>query len=92
MTLIKIMVPEVEKLVNGTDVATEEDVLVYLKKTTLVGLLPVPHTIVIRTFTSTPLVDVFLTTYIWGLIYLRTLNPQLFDKSTIKLFQINVIE
>lgn len=91
-TLIKIMVPEVEKLCSVSEVATEEDVLVYLKKTTLVGLLPVPHKIVIRTFQTNQQIDNFLSTYIWGLVYLRTLNPPLFDKDTIKLFTVNVVE
>jgi len=85
------MIPEVEKICTRGSIATEEDVLIYLKKTTLVGVLPVPHTIVIRTFQSNPLIDSFLTTYIWGLIYLRNLNVPLFDSSTIKLFTVNII-
>jgi len=91
LTLIKVLVPEVERLCVGS-MATEEDVLAYLKKTTLVGLLPVPHTIVIRTFQSNAQIDAFLTTYIYGLIYLRNLNPPMFDAKTIKLFTVNIID
>ena len=90
MTLIKVMVPEVEKLCQGD--ATEEDVLIYLKNTTLVGILPVPHTIIIRSFQSNPLIETFLITYMWGLIYLRTMNLPLFEKTLIKLFTVSVIE
>lgn len=75
-----------------TSAATEEDVLAYLKKTTLVGLLPVPHTIIIRTFQSNEQIEAFLTTYLWGLIYLKNLNPPMFDSKTINLFTVNVVD
>ncbi|KAL0479284.1 HID1 domain-containing protein [Acrasis kona] len=89
--LFDVLTPEVEKLCSR-EMATSEDVLDYLRKSTLVGLLPVPHTIIIRTFQNNPRIDVFLTTYLWGLIYLKSLVPPCFDANTIKLFQVNVIE
>ena len=92
LTLLKILVPEVEDLCSKSGSNTEEDILLYLKKTTLVGLLPVPHTIVIRTFGSNPMIDAFVTTYLWGLIYLRNQYPPLFDAKAIKLFKVNIIE
>jgi hypothetical protein len=89
--LLHILTPEVEKLC-AKELATEDDVLDYLRKTTLVGLLPVPHTIIIRTFQNNPRIDIFLTTYLWGLVYLKSLVPPSFDANTIKLFQVNVVE
>lgn len=72
--------------------ATEEDVLTYLKNTTLVGLLPVPHTIVIRTFHTNVQIDTFLTTYLWGMIFLKNnSSPPMFDASIIKLFTVNTL-
>jgi hypothetical protein len=90
-TLIKVLSPEVEGLCENGFV-DEEVVLKYLKNTTLVGLLPVPHTIIVRTFKSTPQIDTFLTTFLWGLIYLQSLNPPLFDSDHINLFKVNVYE
>jgi hypothetical protein len=89
--LLTILTPEVEKLC-AKELATEDDVLDYLRRTTLVGLLPVPHTIIIRTFQNNPRIDIFLTTYLWGLVYLKSLVPPSFDANTIKLFQVNVLD
>lgn len=91
LTLLKALVPEVEKLCEK-ELATEEDVLVYLRNTTLVGLLPVPHTIVIRTFQSNLQIDTFLTTYIWGLVFIKNNRElPLFDTNSIRLFTINLV-
>jgi hypothetical protein len=87
IAMINILNPEVEKMCTKQQ-ATEEDVLVYLKKTTLVGLLPVPHTIVVRTFVTSDRIDVYLTTYCWGLIYLK--HTDMFSARHIKLFNVNV--
>jgi len=93
MTLLKVLEPEIQKICdNNADSTTEEDVLLYLKRTTLVGLLPVPHTIILRNFHTNSHIDAFITTYIWGLIYLRTLNPPMFDSAQIKLFTVNVVD
>jgi hypothetical protein len=92
MTLLKILIPEVEDLCVKGGSNTEEDILLYLKKTTLVGLLPVPHTIVIRTFASNAMIDSFITTYLWGLIYLRSQYPPVFDAKAIRLFRVNILE
>jgi hypothetical protein len=55
-------------------------------------LLPVPHTIVIRTFASNAMIDSFITTYLWGLIYLRSQYPPVFDAKAIRLFRVNILE
>jgi len=90
VTMIKILVPDIEQMCEGK-IADEDDVINYLRRITLVGLLPVPHTIVLRTFSSNPQIISFLKTFIWGIIYLKNLDPPMFDSSTIKLFKVNVI-
>merc|ERR1711862_766403 len=48
--LIDDLGPKVEALCKQDDVADQEKVFRYLKQSTMVGVLPVPHPIVIRTY------------------------------------------
>ncbi|KAL9654893.1 hypothetical protein ABK040_008684 [Willaertia magna] len=88
LILLDALTPEIDKICKD-EYATEEDVLNYLKNTTLVGLLPVPHTIIIRTFQGNDKIDTFLITFIWGLIYIKMSHrlPWV-DSKSIKLFHI----
>ncbi len=52
--------------------------------TTMVGLLPVPHPILIRKYQPNEYTNLWFTTYIWGVIYLRNTNPPVFDAANIK--------
>jgi hypothetical protein len=73
-----------------------------------VGLLPVPHPILVRKYhsnTNTQVIfrfsviivrltlslshQVWLTTYIWGIIYLRNQDPLVFDSACVRLFKIS---
>ena len=73
-----------------------------------VGLLPVPHPILVRKYHSNSNTQVlhltaaapyasipslsrqiWLTTYIWGIIYLRNQDPLLFDSACVRLFRIS---
>jgi hypothetical protein len=51
--LLQVLVPQVEKLCIENNVTTEKEVLEYLKNGTLVGLLPIPHPILIRKYQVT---------------------------------------
>ena len=93
MTLIEKMIPEIEKFCKDSDASSsEEEVLSFLNKTTLVGVLPVPHPILIRKYQTNLQTDLWVTTYIWGLIYLKNLLPPIFDASSIKLFIVHVVD
>lgn len=87
--LLRTIVPEVERLVEN-DTASEEDIIAFLKGTTLVGLLPLPHEIVIRTFLGSTNIDCFLLTYTWSQIYLKSFNIGLWDAKKIKLFSVSL--
>ena len=45
--------------------------LEYLKNGTMVGLLPVPHPILIRKYQTSENTEQWFHTYIWGVIYVR---------------------
>ena len=68
--------------------AAEEDIVQFLKDTTLVGLLPVPHPILCRKYQPGPHTGMWFTTFLWGAIYTQHLSPPLFDAGAIRLFRV----
>lgn len=51
----------------------ESEILKFLQHGTLVGLLPVPHPILIRKYQANAGTTTWFRTYMWGVIYLRYL-------------------
>lgn len=49
----------------------ESEILKFLQHGTLVGLLPVPHPILIRKYQANCGTTAWFRTYMWGVIYLR---------------------
>jgi hypothetical protein len=49
----------------------ERAIMSFLKSTTMVGLLPVPHPIVIRKYQPNHFTGLWFTAYLWGVIFLR---------------------
>eukprot|EP01121_Diplochlamys_sp_Union-15-3_P011971 TRINITY_DN3522_c0_g1_i1.p1 TRINITY_DN3522_c0_g1~~TRINITY_DN3522_c0_g1_i1.p1 ORF type:complete len:876 (-),score=148.76 TRINITY_DN3522_c0_g1_i1:16-2643(-) len=79
------LAPKIEHLLTNGAV-NESAITDYLKKTTLVGLLPVPHPILIRRYQSNPATRYWMFQYIWGIIYLRNMNFSIFNEKDIQLF------
>jgi len=88
LQLIDIVSPRIKNLITGS--ATDEAAIIqYLQASTLVGLLPVPHPIVIRKYQSNEMTDMWLWTYIFGVTYMRN---HLFYGTNVKLFPYNAIK
>lgn len=49
----------------------ESEILKFLQHGTLVGLLPVPHPILIRKYQANAGTATWFRTYMWGVVYLR---------------------
>ncbi len=60
----------------------------FLQHGTLVGLLPVPHPILIRKYQPNPGTAMWFRTYMWGVIYLRNTDPPIWYDTDVKLFEI----
>ncbi|KAJ8983989.1 hypothetical protein NQ317_008694 [Molorchus minor] len=58
---------------------------------TLVGLLPVPHPILIRKYQANSGTTTWFRTYMWGVIYLRNVDPPIWYDTDVKLFEIQRI-
>ncbi len=52
------------------------------------GLLPVPHPILIRKYQANPGTAMWFRTYMWGVVYLRNTDPPIWYDTDVKLFEI----
>lgn len=57
---------------NPTRVMNETEIIKFVQKGTLVGLLPVPHPILIRKYRSNEETDSWFKTCTWAIIYVKT--------------------
>lgn len=71
MRLLQVLVPQVEKICIDKGLTDESEILRFLQHGTLVGLLPVPHPILIRKYQANSGTAMWFRTYMWGVIYLR---------------------
>lgn len=91
--LLQHLVPVVDEMVSKKQgVVDENEILDMLAETTMVGLLPVPHAIVIRKYQPNQYTALWFTAFMWGVIFLRNQGMPLFDGETIELFQVAVQE
>ena len=88
LRLLQVLVPQVEQLCIEKEISDDTEIIEFLKHGTLVGLLPVPHPILIRKYQSHPGTDKWLTSYLWGVVFLRHFNPPVWYGTNIRLFQI----
>lgn len=92
LRLLQFLVPQLEDACRKAGGSLDEDaMLAFLKTTTMVGLLPVPHPIVIRKYHINQFTHLWFTTFTWGVIFLRNQLLPLFDGSAITLFTISVL-
>ncbi|KAJ0060043.1 hypothetical protein NL108_002833, partial [Boleophthalmus pectinirostris] len=71
MRLLQVLVPQVEKICIDKGLTDETEILQFLQHGTLVGLLPVPHPILIRKYQANAGTTTWFHTYMWGVVYLR---------------------
>ncbi|XP_059489413.1 protein HID1-like [Neocloeon triangulifer] len=88
MRLLQVLVPQVEKICIDKGLTDESEILKFLQHGTLVGLLPVPHPILIRKYQANLGTTSWFRTYMWGVIYLRNVDPPIWYNTDVKLFEI----
>ncbi|KAK0085383.1 hypothetical protein PV326_005932 [Microctonus aethiopoides] len=88
MRLLQVLVPQVEKICIDKGLTDESEILKFLQHGTLVGLLPVPHPILIRRYQANAGTTAWFRTYMWGIIYLRNVDPPIWYDTDVKLFEI----
>ncbi|EDV28317.1 uncharacterized protein TRIADDRAFT_21464 [Trichoplax adhaerens] len=88
MRMLQVLVPQVEKICIDKGLTDESEILKFLQHGTLVGLLPVPHPILIRKYQPNSATTMWFRTYMWGIIYLRNFDPPIWYDTNVKLFEI----
>jgi len=89
--LLQHLVPVVDEIVTSrSGVVDEGEILEVLYEITMVGLLPVPHPIVIRKYQPNQYTALWFTAFMWGVIFLRNQDLPMFDGKCIELFQVSV--
>jgi len=89
--LLEHIVPVVDELcLRKNGIVDEVEILEVLKDVTMVGLLPVPHAIVIRKYQPNQYTALWFTAFLWGVIFLRNQVPPIFDGQAIELFQVSI--
>jgi len=89
--LLQHLVPVVDEVVNRKEgVVDEGEILDILSDVTMVGLLPVPHAIVIRKYQPNQYTSLWFTAYLWGVIFTGNQALPIFDGQSIELFQVSV--
>jgi Dyggve-Melchior-Clausen syndrome protein len=85
------LVPVVDDIVSSKQgVVDEQHILDVLNEITMVGLLPVPHPIVIRKYQPNQYTALWFTAFLWGVIFLRNQDLPLFDGQCVELFHVSV--
>eukprot|EP01055_Gregarina_sp_Pseudo9_P001834 Gregarina_sp_Pseudo_9__1833@NODE_224_length_3530_cov_15_940132_g208_i0_p1_GENE_NODE_224_length_3530_cov_15_940132_g208_i0NODE_224_length_3530_cov_15_940132_g208_i0_p1_ORF_typecomplete_len679_score97_43Hid1/PF12722_7/6_3e61Dymeclin/PF09742_9/8_8e57Phage_Coat_A/PF05357_13/0_29_NODE_224_length_3530_cov_15_940132_g208_i08682904 len=69
--VLTYLLPKVEAHCQDQGLNNHGQVLEYLAKTTLVGILPVPHKILVRNFLSSKDAATWIISYVWGVIFMK---------------------
>lgn len=88
MRLLQVLVPQVEQICMERGLTDESEIIKFLQHGTLVGLLPVPHPILIRKYQPNAGTVMWFRTYMWGVVYLRNVDPPIWYDTDVKLFEI----
>lgn len=91
MRMLQVLVPQVEKMCIDRGITEEPEILKFLQNGTLVGLLPVPHPILIRKYQTNAGTTLWFRTYMWGIIYLRNIEPGIWYDTNVQLFEIHKV-
>mmetsp|Transcript_12112 Transcript_12112/g.18396 ORF Transcript_12112/g.18396 Transcript_12112/m.18396 type:complete len:835 (+) Transcript_12112:156-2660(+) len=88
--LLQHLTPVIDEIINREEgIVDEGEILAVLNNVTMVGLLPVPHAIVIRKYQPNQYTSLWFTAYLWGIIFVGHQSLPIFDGEAIELFQVS---
>ncbi|CAI2180637.1 19593_t:CDS:10 [Funneliformis geosporum] len=87
LILLGELVPKIEDICVSRSINSDQPVLEFLRKVTMVGILPPPQPILIRKFQWSEASVVWFSSLLWGQIYLASSNYLgIFNGTQVKLF------
>ena len=89
--LFDFLLPRIEAMARATPNLSDAAVLQFVQSQTLVGILPLPHPIVVRRYVRNAATSAWFSKYIMGLVYLKSQHSQfrLFDGAKVRLFALS---
>ncbi|CAM9532033.1 unnamed protein product [Phaeothamnion confervicola] len=88
MGLLRYLVPQVDAMCERVSAADEAVVIEFLRNTTCVGLLPVPHPIISRKFSPNYFTALWFTSFMWAVVFQHNQELPIFDGAKVKLFTV----
>jgi len=93
MTIIrflKAIIPRVKTMITST-ADDQTKILLFLENTTMVGILPLPHPIILRKFSPTNHALNWFHSYMWGVVFLKMISAgSSILETEVKLFIVQV--
>eukprot|EP01124_Arcella_intermedia_P005735 TRINITY_DN13387_c0_g2_i1.p1 TRINITY_DN13387_c0_g2~~TRINITY_DN13387_c0_g2_i1.p1 ORF type:complete len:796 (+),score=170.98 TRINITY_DN13387_c0_g2_i1:160-2388(+) len=87
---LKAIIPQIQDNVTK-NLEDQDKILEFLQNTTVVGLLPLPHPIILRRFWPTLFALNWFHCYMWGVVFLKNAGSGIaFLGTAIKLFTVNL--
>jgi len=88
LCLVNYLGPKIEAIARKHDITAHDEAIKYIRQTTMVGILPVPHPISIRTYQASNYTSMWFTSYMWGVIFSRSQRMPMYDWTKIRLVAI----
>ncbi|KAJ3186023.1 hypothetical protein HDU85_000937 [Gaertneriomyces sp. JEL0708] len=76
LILLDALSPTVESMIQSQSITDDKPIIDFLNSGTLVGLLPLPHPISVRRWHGGEATRVWITSYIWGGIFERSVKER----------------
>jgi len=90
--LLDRLLPQVEEFCKERQVRSEGEVIEYIRHTSMVGILPPPHRLVMRKYEAERSSESWFSSYLWSNIYLKLKEVPLFDGQKVRLFEVKYAE
>lgn len=89
LRLLDYLEPRVHQYIAAESGQVQDtDIVLFIKHLSAVGVLPVPHMIVMRAYTPNDFTALWLSTFLWGTCVLRAQELPLVDATKVKLFTV----
>eukprot|EP00003_Mantamonas_plastica_P033506 TRINITY_DN964_c0_g1_i7.p1 TRINITY_DN964_c0_g1~~TRINITY_DN964_c0_g1_i7.p1 ORF type:complete len:717 (-),score=200.79 TRINITY_DN964_c0_g1_i7:979-3129(-) len=87
--LLTALLPEMRRLPTQESGVPEADELVaFIKSTSLVGLLPVPHPIMVRRYQQNSITHCWFQSHLWSVVFMRSYEPPIWFGTEVRLFNL----
>jgi len=87
--LVDHLGPQVNDFIEENEILDQKEVVTFVQSLTMVGVLPVPHPIVTRTYEASSKTTMWFSSYLWGVILMRSPRPVLHDIKKIRIVNVS---